>query len=127
LLNATRQVGAAIGVAVMLSIVATDVTGETGNAGLAGGYRLALLASAGLAALGALVSLALPARGNRGVGAGSRRERPAARYTGVAQLANGLRARGDGLARSEVAAAGHADSRRRPREHEVAGVQPTDG
>jgi MFS family permease len=61
LLNATRQVGAAVGVAVMLSIVATDMTGATGNAGLAGGYRLALLASAGLAVLGALVSLGLPA------------------------------------------------------------------
>jgi EmrB/QacA subfamily drug resistance transporter len=61
LLNATRQVGAAIGVAAMLSIVATDATGQTGNAGLAGGYRLALLVSAGLAVLGALVSLALPA------------------------------------------------------------------
>ncbi len=60
LLNATRQVGAAVGVAVMLSIVVTDVVGQTGNAGLAGAYRLALLVSAGLAVLGALVSLRLP-------------------------------------------------------------------
>ena len=57
LLNATRQVGAAVGVAAMLSIVATDVIGQTGDAGLAGGYRLALLVSAGLAVIGALVSL----------------------------------------------------------------------
>jgi EmrB/QacA subfamily drug resistance transporter len=61
LLNATRQVGAAVGVAAMLSIVATDVIGQTGNAGLAGGYRLALLLSAGLAVIGALVCLGLPA------------------------------------------------------------------
>ncbi|HEY3723756.1 MAG TPA: MFS transporter [Acidimicrobiia bacterium] len=60
LFNATRQVGAAIGVAVMLSIVATDMTGTTGNAGLAGGYRLALAVSAVLAVLGAVVSLGLP-------------------------------------------------------------------
>jgi EmrB/QacA subfamily drug resistance transporter len=49
LLNATRQVGAAIGVAAMLSLVATDVTGRTDSARLAGGYRLALLVAAGLA------------------------------------------------------------------------------
>jgi EmrB/QacA subfamily drug resistance transporter len=61
LLKATRQVGAAVGVAAMLSLVATDVVGETGDAGLAGGYRLALLVSAGLAVIGALVCLTLPA------------------------------------------------------------------
>ena len=60
LLNATRQIGAAVGVAAMLSIVATDIVGRSGNAALAGGYRLALLVSAGLAVLGALVSLGLP-------------------------------------------------------------------
>jgi hypothetical protein len=60
LLNATRQVGAAVGVAAMLSIVAAGAIGQTGNAELAGGYRLALLVSAGLAVIGALVSLGLP-------------------------------------------------------------------
>jgi EmrB/QacA subfamily drug resistance transporter len=60
LLNATRQVGAALGVAAMLSLVAIDAAGTIGNAGLAAGYRLALLVSAGLAVLGALVSLRLP-------------------------------------------------------------------
>jgi MFS family permease len=82
LLNATRQVGAAVGVAVMLSIVASQVGGETGSAALAGGYRLALLVSAGLAVLGAFVTLALPA----GTTADARRGRTAAqpaRATGV--------------------------------------------
>jgi EmrB/QacA subfamily drug resistance transporter len=64
LLNATRQVGAAVGVAAMLSIVATDMTGQTNKAGMASGYRMALLVSGGLAVLGALVSLRLPAKGS---------------------------------------------------------------
>ena len=68
LLNATRQVGAAVGVAAMLSIVATDAIGQTDNAGLAGGYRLALLVSAGLAVVGALVSLGLPAQAHATTG-----------------------------------------------------------
>ena len=46
----------------MLSIVATDAIGQTDNAGLADGYRLALLMSAGLAVIGALVCLGLPAK-----------------------------------------------------------------
>jgi predicted MFS family arabinose efflux permease len=62
LLNATRQVGAAVGVAVLLSIVVTASGGQTASAGLAGAYRLALAVSAGLALLGAFVSLALPTR-----------------------------------------------------------------
>ena len=68
LLNATRQVGAAVGVAAMLSIVATDAIGQTGDAGLAGGYRLALLVSAGLAVIGALVCLGLPAQAHAATG-----------------------------------------------------------
>ena len=68
LLNATRQVGAAVGVAAMLSIVATDAIGQTDNAGLAGGYWLALLVSAGLAVVGALVSLGLPAQAHATTG-----------------------------------------------------------
>ena len=46
----------------MLSLVATDAIGQTGDAGLAGGYRSALLVSAGLAVIGAVVSLGLPAQ-----------------------------------------------------------------
>jgi predicted MFS family arabinose efflux permease len=68
LLNATRQIGAAVGVAAMLSLVATDVIGQTGNAGLAGGYRLALLVSAGLAVVGALVCLGLPSQAHATAG-----------------------------------------------------------
>ena len=68
LLTATRQIGAAIGVAAMLSIVATDAIGPTVSAGLAGGYRLALLVSAGLAVIGALVSLGLPAHAHAATG-----------------------------------------------------------
>ena len=52
----------------MLSLVAIDAIGQTGDAGLAGGHRLALLVSAGLAVVGALVCLGLPAQAHAATG-----------------------------------------------------------
>jgi hypothetical protein len=62
LVNAGRQIGAAIGVAVVLSVAALDGgTLPAGGASVAG-YRLALLCWAGVAVAAALFSLALPTR-----------------------------------------------------------------
>jgi EmrB/QacA subfamily drug resistance transporter len=60
LVNATRQIGSAVGVAVLLSIVAIDASTHTSTAGLADGYRLALACAAGLAVAAALLSLRIP-------------------------------------------------------------------
>jgi EmrB/QacA subfamily drug resistance transporter len=57
LVNATRQIGAAIGVAVLLSIVAIDASAHASTAQLAAGYRLALACVAGVAAAATLLSL----------------------------------------------------------------------
>jgi EmrB/QacA subfamily drug resistance transporter len=62
LVNATRQIGSAVGVAVLLSIVAIDAGTHTTTAHLADGYRLALACSAGLAATATLLSLRIPRR-----------------------------------------------------------------
>lgn len=63
LVNATRQIGSAVGVAVLLSIVALDASARASTpAELAAGYRLALACAAGLAAAAALLSLRLPGR-----------------------------------------------------------------
>jgi predicted MFS family arabinose efflux permease len=61
LVNAARQIGAAIGVAVVLSIVVLD--GGTTASSADHGYRLALMCWAGIGVAAALLSLALPARG----------------------------------------------------------------
>jgi EmrB/QacA subfamily drug resistance transporter len=63
LVNATRQIGAAVGVAVLLSIVAIDAGAQASTAQLAAGYRLALACAAGVAAAAALLSLRI--RGGR--------------------------------------------------------------
>jgi EmrB/QacA subfamily drug resistance transporter len=60
LINATRQIGAAVGVAVLLSLVASGA--GTSNAELAAGYRTALGWAAGLAIVAALVSLTVSGR-----------------------------------------------------------------
>jgi EmrB/QacA subfamily drug resistance transporter len=62
LVNAARQMGAAIGVAVVLSVVALDAGVPAAGANHAAGYRLALVCWAGMAAVAAVVSLALPGR-----------------------------------------------------------------
>jgi EmrB/QacA subfamily drug resistance transporter len=62
LVNAARQMGAAIGVAVMLSVVALDAGVPAAGANHAAGYRLALACWAGIAVVAAVVSLALPGR-----------------------------------------------------------------
>jgi EmrB/QacA subfamily drug resistance transporter len=62
LVNAARQMGAAIGVAVVLSVVALDAGAPAAGANHAAGYRLALACWAGIAAVAAVVSLALPGR-----------------------------------------------------------------
>ncbi|MCU1429028.1 MAG: hypothetical protein JWL83_3028, partial [Actinomycetia bacterium] len=61
LVNATRQIGSAVGVAVLLSIVAIDANVHATTAQLADGYRLALACAAGVAAAATLLSLRLPA------------------------------------------------------------------
>ena len=62
LVNSARQIGAAIGVAVVLSVVALDAGTATSSADRAAGYRLALLCWAGIGVAAALLSLALPGR-----------------------------------------------------------------
>ncbi|MDQ1510627.1 MAG: hypothetical protein QOG50_2471 [Actinomycetota bacterium] len=57
LVNATRQIGSAVGVAVLLSIVAIDANAKSSTAQLAAGYRLALACAAGVAAAAAVLSL----------------------------------------------------------------------
>jgi EmrB/QacA subfamily drug resistance transporter len=65
LVNASRQIGSAVGVAVLLSIVAIDATANASIAHLADGFRLSLVCAAGLAMVATLVSLRLP-RGHPG-------------------------------------------------------------
>ena len=60
LVNATRQIGSAVGVAVLLSIVAIDATAQASTAQLADGYRTALACAAGLAVAATLLSLRVP-------------------------------------------------------------------
>jgi MFS family permease len=58
LINAARQVGAALGVAVLLSVAAASAQGATGSASaLADGYRTAMAVAAGLALVAALISV----------------------------------------------------------------------
>jgi EmrB/QacA subfamily drug resistance transporter len=57
LVNAARQIGSAVGVAVLLSIVAIDASAQTSTAHLGDGYRLALACAAGIAAAAGLLSL----------------------------------------------------------------------
>jgi predicted MFS family arabinose efflux permease len=58
LINAAGHVGAALGVAVLLSVAATSTQGSTGSgAALAGGYRTAMTVAAGLALVAAVISV----------------------------------------------------------------------
>jgi predicted MFS family arabinose efflux permease len=54
-LNASRQIGSAVGVAVLLSVATSTTTGS--GAGAAGGYRTALLWATAIAGTAALASL----------------------------------------------------------------------
>jgi MFS family permease len=63
LVNAARQIGAAIGVAVVLSVAVLDGGTPVSGGASAAGYRLALLCWAGVAVAAAVFSLALPTRG----------------------------------------------------------------
>jgi EmrB/QacA subfamily drug resistance transporter len=65
LVNATRQIGSAVGVAMLLSIVAIDTTANASISHLADGFRLALACAAALAVVATLLSLRLP-RGDSG-------------------------------------------------------------
>ncbi|MCU1355051.1 MAG: transporter [Acidimicrobiales bacterium] len=107
LLNATRQIGAALGVAALASLVAGN-TGVGSDAGaLASDLRMALAFASGLAGLGALLSLVLPDRrvGERSslkADPGSRRRaRHGVTTRGTSSLPRPPRpARGRGLPRS---------------------------
>ena len=60
LINAARQVGAALGVAILLSVAAASTQGRTGStAALADGYRTAMAVAAGLALVAAVISARL--------------------------------------------------------------------
>ncbi len=61
LVNATRQIGSAVGVAALLSIVATDASVDASTTQLGDAYRLALAGAAGVAAAATLLSLRIPA------------------------------------------------------------------
>jgi len=56
LINAARQVGAALGVAILLSVAAASTQGRTSTAALADGYRTAMAVVAGLALVAAVIS-----------------------------------------------------------------------
>jgi hypothetical protein len=60
LVIAGRQIGSAVGVAELLSIVAIDASAHSSTARLGDGYRLALACAAGLAAAAAVLSLRIP-------------------------------------------------------------------
>jgi hypothetical protein len=60
LVNATRQIGSAVGVAALLSIVTIDASANTSTAQLGDGFRLALACAAGLAGAATLLSLRIP-------------------------------------------------------------------
>ena len=63
LLNTSRQLGGAIGLAVLVSVAATATTGASGStylAALVHGYHVAFLAAAGVMLVAALAALALP-------------------------------------------------------------------
>jgi EmrB/QacA subfamily drug resistance transporter len=62
LVNAARQMGAAIGVAVVLSVAALHANAPTAGGDAPTGYRLALACWAAMAAMAAVVSLTLPVR-----------------------------------------------------------------
>ena len=79
LVNAARQIGAAIGVAVVLSVAVLDGGTAVSGGASAAGYRLALLCWAGVAVAAAAVSLALPARKGTNPLAGARTGSAAAR------------------------------------------------
>ena len=59
LINAARQVGAALGVAILLSVAAARTQGRTSTAALADGYRTAMAVVAGLALAAAVISVRL--------------------------------------------------------------------
>jgi EmrB/QacA subfamily drug resistance transporter len=64
LLNTSRQLGGAIGLAVLVSVAATATTGASEStylAALVHGYHVAFLAAAGVMLVAALAALALPA------------------------------------------------------------------
>ena len=65
LLNTSRQVGGAIGLAVLVTVAATATTSAARHAtylaALVHGYHVAFLADAGVMLFAALVALALPA------------------------------------------------------------------
>jgi EmrB/QacA subfamily drug resistance transporter len=68
LLNTSRQLGGAVGLAVLVTVAST-VTSHAGGTqadALVAGYRAAFLATAGLMLLSALLALALPPRRRRG-------------------------------------------------------------
>jgi MFS family permease len=73
LINAARQVGAALGVAILLSVAAASTQGRTSTAALADGYRTAMGVTAGLALVAAVISARLlrqrTAHGRFGFGA----------------------------------------------------------
>jgi len=58
LINAARQVGAALGVATLLSVAAARTQGQTGSAALADGYRAAMGVAAALALAATVISVA---------------------------------------------------------------------
>ena len=69
LLNTSRQLGGAIGLAVLVTVAATATSGANGHstylAALVHGYHVAFLAAAGVMLVAALAALALPASTGR--------------------------------------------------------------
>ena len=67
LLNTSRQLGGAIGLAVLVTVAATATSGAASHSthlvALGHGYHVAFLADAGVMLVAALAALALPRRG----------------------------------------------------------------
>ena len=78
LLNTSRQLGGAIGLAVLVTVAATATSGasghSTGLAALVHGYHVAFLAAAGVMLVAALAALALPAATDRPMANGRQAE-----------------------------------------------------
>jgi EmrB/QacA subfamily drug resistance transporter len=63
ILNTTRMVGGALGLAILATIAASRTAGEPGPAALVAGFQAAYLVAAGTLALAAALAWLLPARG----------------------------------------------------------------
>jgi hypothetical protein len=85
--SAARQIGAAVGVAVVISVVAIGAGSPAANPDGAAGYRLALLCWAAIGVVGSALSLALPGRAGPAVAAPAKPTPPRAAHAPMSHAA----------------------------------------